>query len=194
MFVETVDQLVAEFQQRLGKSTNIPWGWLFTKLLALLTRYPSGITKAILLCELECAWKKIEKFQSKAAVHGTDSLRTIALTQQLSHEGILEVFLQNVHVVGGTNTKVGVIAETCDATGCFTLQMYLHKKIYDKVDQIMEHNFKLRFTGCRIFHGRNKHSMKLLPSDNFVVLVDQEATGRLFKDFPSLEGRVIFSY
>ena len=192
MFVKTVDQLVSECQRQFNTTVPIPWGWLFTHLVSLLSRYPSGVTKAILLCELESSWKRIEKLHSKST-GGMDILRRIVMSQQLSYEEVLEVFLHQVTIVGGTHTKLGVIAESCgdsiiNEDPIFTMQMYLHKKLYNEEGTIIAHNFKLRFTGCRLLQGQGNRSIKLLPSDNFIILVDQDASEKLFHSFPSLEG------
>lgn len=189
MFVETVDRLVLEFQQRLGTNTTVPWGWLFTNLLTLLSRYPTGVTKAILLAELESSWKKIEKFHSKGSLQGANSLRSIFVTKQLSPQAVFEVYLKEVAFVEGTSARIGVIGEESGSHGsCLTMEMYLHQKLYDEVDEIIAHNYKLRFTGCRLFEGRSKNSVKLLPSESFVILIDQDSTERLCERFLTLEG------
>jgi hypothetical protein len=187
MFVETIDKLLSEFQQRLGTKTSIPWGWFFTKLATLLSRYPTGVTKAIMFSELECAWRKIEKLQAKGGMHSADSLRSIVLSKHLSPQAVFEVFLKEVKIVEGTHTRIAVIEES-SAESSFSMEMYLHQKLYAEVDEIMANGSKLRFTGCRLFDGRRKKSLRLLPSGSFVVLVNDEHNENFCQNFASLEG------
>ena len=186
MFIETIDKLVSEFQQRLGTTISVPWGWFFTKLAALLTRYPTGVTKAIMFSELECAWRKIEKLQAKGGINSADSLRSIVLSKHLSPQAVFEVFLKEVNVVEGTHTRIAVVEENeSTAESSFTMEMYLHQKLYAEVDEIMANGYKLRFTGCQLFGGRRKKSLRLLPSESFVVLVNSE---NFCQNYASLEG------
>ncbi|XP_028402868.1 uncharacterized protein LOC114525665 [Dendronephthya gigantea] len=185
MFIETIDKLVSEFQQRLGTTTSIPWGWFFTKLVTLLSRYPTGVTKAIMLSELECSWRKIEKLQAKGGMNSADSLRSIVLSRHLSPQAVFEVFLKEVKNVEATQTRVAVLMEhETSSEHSFTMEMYLHQKLYGEVEQIMANGYKLRFTGCRLFDGRRNKSLKLLPSESFVVLVNDGA----IHNFTTLEG------
>ena len=187
MFIETIDKLVAEFQQRLGTKTSVPWGWFFAKLATLLTRYPTGVTKAIMFSELECSWRKIEKLQSKGGMNSADSLRSIALSKHHSPQAVFHVSFREVKTVEGTHTRIAVVEESNDESS-FTMEMYLHKKLYAEVDEIMANGFKLRFTGCRLFHGRRKKSLRLLPSESFVVLLNAEVVENFCQNMSSLEG------
>lgn len=189
MFITTINALLLEFQQRLGTNIAIPWGWLFTKLLSLLARYPTGVTKAILLAELESSWRKIEKHHSMGTSHDTyDVFSSISLTKQLSSQAVFEVYLQEVTFVEGTHTRIGVMRGSQSRGSCLTMEMYLHQKLYDIEDEIMAHNYKLRFTGCRLIESRGKKSTKLLPSESFIILIDQESMERLCQCFVTLEG------
>ena len=187
MFIETIDKLVAEFQQRLGTKISVPWGWFFTKLATLLTRYPTGVTKAIMFSELECSWRKIEKLQSKGGMNSADSLRSIVLSKHLSPQAVFHVSFKEVKTVEGTHTRIAVVEE-CNVESSFTMEMYLHKKLYAEVDEIMANDFKLRFTGCRLLHGRRTKLSRLLPSESFVVLVNAEAAENFCQNLSSLEG------
>jgi hypothetical protein len=187
MFIETIDKLVAEFQQRLDTKTSVPWGWIFTKVATLLTRYPTGVTKAIMFSELESAWKKIEKLQSKGGMNSADSLRSIVVSKHLSPQAVFEVCLKEVKTVEGTHTRIAVVEET-NGESSFTMEMYLHQKLYAEVDEVMANRYKLRFTGCRLFHGHGKKSSRLLPSESFVVLVNAEVAENFCQKFSSLEG------
>lgn len=185
MFIETINALVSEFQQRLGTQNSVPWGWFFTKLVRLLSRYPTGVTKAIMFSELECSWRRIEKLQAKGAMHSADSLRSLVLSKHLSPRAIFEVFLKEVKNVDETQTRIAVVEEQEVSSECrFTMEMYLHQKLYGEVEEIMAKSFKLRFTGCRLFDGRRKKSLRLFPSESFVVLVDDGA----IQKFATLEG------
>ena len=195
MFVEKIEELVCEFQQRLGTKAIIPWGWFFTKLATLLTRYPTGVTKAIMFSELECAWRKIEKLQAKGGVSSADSLRSIVLSKHLSPQAVFEVGLKEVKVVEGTHTRIAVVEEieSSNPDSRFTMDMYLHQKLYTEVDEIMANGYQLRFTGCRLFHSRKGRSLRLLPSENFAVLINAESVGRFSQNFASLEGTFLHS-
>lgn len=191
MFVSTIDNLVSEFQQRLRSKASVPWGWFFAKVATLLSRYPTGVTKAILFSELECAWRKIEKLLVKGGVNSTDSLRSIVLSKHLSPQIVFEVFVREVKIVAGTHTRVAVVGErqeyeSCLDEPCFTVEMYLHQKLYAKVDEIMACGYKLRFTGCRLCDSRRKKSLRLLPSESFVVIVNDDH--KVFQNVASLEG------
>ena len=190
MFVETIDKLISEFQQRLGSKSSIPWGWFFAKLARLLSRYPTGVTKAIMFSELECAWRKIEKLQTKGGTSSADSLRSIVLSKHLDPQAVFEVLLKEVKIVDGTHTQIAVVEdpESSGSDSSFTMEMYLHQKLYTEVDEIMAQGYKLRFTGCQLFDGRRKKSLRLLPSENFLVLVNAGAVESFGQNFASLEG------
>ena len=190
MFVETIDKLIAEFQQRLDTKTSIPWGWFFSKLASLLARYPTGITKAIMLAELECAWRKIEKLQTKGGISSADSLRSIVLSKHLDPQAVFEVLIKEVKVVEGTQTQIAVVddPEFSSSDFSFTIEMYLHQKLYAEVDEIMARGYNLKLTGCRSFNDHKKRLLRLLPSENFLVLVDARAVESFDQKFTMLEG------
>eukprot|EP00953_Heterococcus_sp_UTEX-ZZ885_P013890 7922-Heterococcus_DN1.PRE.6 len=47
-----------QLQALLPASTTVPWAWVARQLIETLRRFPAGVTEAVLLGELELAWRQ----------------------------------------------------------------------------------------------------------------------------------------
>ena len=190
MFEECVTSLRKYIQDRTNGKCVPPWNWLFVKLASLLSRYPSGITKAIILAEIQQSWNQRSQFQGrldgqKARKISVDS---VFESRHIGYESILEAAIENIETVPGTHTKIAILKDP--ARGKNTLGMYLHQKLYQLEESCMK-RLTLRFTSCRLIKGKGLslagHKVHLLPSENVVILCREDELPQLEK-FVSLEG------
>ena len=192
MFEERVTSLRKYIQERTNGKCVPPWNWLFIKLASLLSRYPSGITKAIILAEIQQSWNQHSQFHGrldgqKARKISVDS---VFESRHIGYESILEAAVDSIETVPGTHTKIAILRDPHDHKRKNSLGMYLHQKLY-QLQATSVKNLTLRFTSCRLIQGKSRFSagpkVHLLPSENAVILCREDELAR-FGKFSSLEG------
>lgn len=191
MFEECVTSLRKYIQDRTNRKCIPPWNWLFVKLASLLSRYPTGITKAIILAEIQQSWNQRSQYQGR--LDGQKSRKitvdSVFESRHIGYESILEAVVESIETVPGTHTKIAILRDPCK--GRHTLGMYLHQKLYQLQAATSVEKRTLRFTSCRLIQGKSLscagHKVHLLPSENVVILC-QEAELARFEKFCSLEG------
>ena len=190
MFEECVTSLRKHIQERTNGKCVPPWNWLFIKLASLLSRYPSGITKAIILAEIQQSWNQRSQFhgrldEQKARKISVDS---VFESRHIGYESILEAAVDSIETVPGTHTKIAVLKDPHKRKN--TLGMYLHQKLY-QLQATAVKNLTLRFTSCRLIQGKSTSytgpKVHLLPSENVVILCREDELAR-FGKFSSLDG------
>ena len=190
MFEECVTSLRKYIQERTNGKCVPPWNWLFIKLASLLSRYPSGITKAIILAEIQQSWNQRSQFhgrldEQKARKISVDS---VFESRHIGYESILEAAVDSIETVPGTHTKIAVLKDPHKRKN--TLGMYLHQKLY-QLQATAVKNLTLRFTSCRLIQGKSTSytgpKVHLLPSENVVILCRGDELAR-FGKFLSLDG------
>ena len=190
MFEECVTSLRKYVQERTNGKCVPPWNWLFIKLASLLSRYPSGVTKAIILAEIQQSWNLHSQFQGRLDGQQARkvSVDSVFESRHIGYESILEAVVDSIETVPGTHTKIAVLRDPHKRKN--TLGMYLHQKLY-QLQATSVKNLTLRFTSCRLIQGKSRSSagpkVHLLPSENVVILCREDELAR-FEKFSSLEG------
>ena len=190
MFEECVTSLRKYIQERTNGKCVPPWNWLFVKLASLLSRYPSGITRAIILAEIQQSWNQHSQFQGRLDGQKSRkvSVDSVFESRHIGYESILEAVVESIETVPGTHTKIANLRDPSKRKN--TLGMYLHQKLY-QLQAICVKNLTLRFTSCRLIQGKSLSSTgpkaHLLPSENVVILCREDELAR-FGKFSSLEG------
>ncbi|KAL9957918.1 hypothetical protein ACROYT_G034874 [Oculina patagonica] len=190
MFEECVTSLRKYIQERTNGKCVPPWNWLFVKLASLLSRYPSGITKAIILAEIQQSWNQHSQFQGRLDGQKSRkvSVDSVFESRHIGYESILEAVVESIETVPGTHTKIAMLRDPSKRKN--TLGMYLHQKLY-QLQATSVKNLTLRFTSCRLIQGKSLSSagpkVHLLPSENVVILCREDELAR-FGKFSSLEG------
>lgn len=130
MFEECVTSLRNYIQDRTNGKCIPPWNWLFIKLASLLSRYPSGITKAIILAEIQQSWNQHSQFQGLLEEQRARkvSVDSVFESRRIGYESILEAAVENIETVPDTHTKIAILRDS--TRGRNTLGMYLHQKLY----------------------------------------------------------------
>ncbi|XP_064396371.1 uncharacterized protein LOC135343300 isoform X2 [Halichondria panicea] len=164
-FLKLVDSLQTKLQQYTA--IKLSWSWICLKLLKLLSNYPSGVTKAIILSELH---NEAEKTGGKLTTHSHSctscAVGDILESKSVAYESVLETAVSTVYTVPNTTTKVIQLG----SEGKGHLEMYLHKKFYHILDVLTTHT--LRLTCCRLVSRTSpKSKLHLLPTEHLAVLL-----------------------
>ncbi|KAH7424629.1 hypothetical protein KP509_11G016700 [Ceratopteris richardii] len=183
-----------------NETSGPSWGWVCSRILACLQAYSSGVTPAILLSDLLKAWierSRIENASNHKEIDGYNSpglasykrkkqLRTRlsnVVTIDSIHEkrfitldAVLEVVILNIQILPGTSSYILTLG---DAWSTNTIDMYLHRKFYDLIDEqrgVLKNGRELRLTGCRLRTAvvAGSSRTRLLPTEYLVVLLDEE--------------------
>lgn len=189
MFAEKIDELRSFIINQTNRRCMPNWNWLCVKLASLLSKYPSGITKTIILAEVQNSWSNVNQLQgyNESFKKRKVSLDTVIDSRHIGQGSIIEVKVDAIKSVPGTHTKLAVL-KNCGQTskeGRNSIEMYLHQKLYEIEDVMLKNT--LRFTGCRLWKGGNVHSPRLLPSVNVVILLESRQNAWVDKEFSSLQ-------
>ncbi|CAM6095220.1 unnamed protein product [Calypogeia fissa] len=203
-FVETARRMLYEsFQKELQEDTQInqpSWSWVCSRLLSCCKAYPGGVTSAILLSDLYESWLervRIERCVRFTGRSGSDSrnndgyqlrkqkqplgtkvtsIDSILESKFVAMDAVLDVVILDVQILPGTTTCLLTLG---DAWSFNTIEMYLHSKFYDLVDDkegLLKKAREIRLTGCRLNNAPNWGSVppRLLPTELLVVVLDDE--------------------
>ncbi|CAN0298610.1 unnamed protein product [Discosporangium mesarthrocarpum] len=113
-----------EGNSRSGEGSSVvPWAWVCKALINTVQRYPSGLTEAVVMAELESMWR-----QNAKGVHAPGKLQGYLDAQYAPLSDVVEVVVQRcsdelVNRGGGGTTKAG---KGNKAVVC--MDMYLHQK------------------------------------------------------------------
>ena len=166
MFVRKISELRDHIQQRTNGKCHPHWNWLCVKLLSILAKYPSGVSRAIILAEIQQSWSQFH--QSRGSQQQRElTVSGICQSRQVGRQSVLEAVVDNVQTVEGTHTKIAVLR---DDGYNQTLDMYLHQKLYE---QPLAQR-KLKFTGCRLLQGTRNERICLLPTENVAIIADSD--------------------
>ena len=189
MFEQCVTSLRSYIHDRTNGKCFPPWNWLFVKLASLLSRYPSGITKAIILAEIQQSWNQFSQFQGRLEDQKARkiSVDSVFESRHIGYESILEARVESIETASGTHTNVAILR---DQKGKNSLGMYMHQKLCQLQAAYIK-NHTLRFTSCRLIQGKGLsfggHKVHLLPSENMVILCGEDELVRLEK-FGTFQG------
>ena len=190
MFEQCVNSLRNYIQDRTNGKCLPPWNWLFIKLVSLLSRYPSGITKAIILAEIQQSWNQFSQFQGRLEGQKARKITVDSVfeSRHIGYESILEATVQSIETIPSTHTNIAILRDP--AKGKNSLGMYMHQKLC-QVPATDIRNHTLRFTSCRLIQGKGLsyagHKVHLLPSENVVILCRDDDLSR-FENFGSFQG------
>lgn len=176
-----MDELRFYLKSRTNNKCCPPWSWLAVKLAALLSKYPSGVTKAIILAEIQQSWSNFSlnqgRFESSRKRKMT--VDSICDSKHCAQEAILEARIECVENIPGTHTKVVSLRDGIG--GRYSLDMYLHQKFYQVERALLK--YKMRFTSVRLLQSSVNQKLRLLPSENAVIVLGDGDIGIAEEDF-----------
>lgn len=187
MFEESVTSLRNYIKDRTNGKCFPTWNWLFVRLVSLLSRYPSGITKAIILAEIQQSWNQFSQFQGRFEEQKARKVSVDSVTESrhIGYESILEATVEKIETVPGTHTNIAILR---DRKGRNTLGMYMHQKLCLLKEELIK-KLTLRFTSCRLVQGKGLsfagHKVHLLPSENVVILCEEQDWEKFDNNFGS---------
>ncbi|CAM9247462.1 unnamed protein product [Laminaria digitata] len=140
------------------KGLRVPWSWVCRSIIETVQRYPSGLTKAVILAELELLWRRDVR---GAFVPG--KLRAYLDAQYAPLSDVIQAC-----VVGHSDQLVTLVEDHSRAVSCeqspTMVDMYLHQNFKScfRFAQNAGHDLlasgrKLRLTGCRMLTGAAVH-------------------------------------
>lgn len=188
MFAEKIDELRSFIITQTNHRCVPHWNWLCVKLVSLLSKYPLGITKTIILAEVQNSWATVNQLQgyNETFKKRKVNLDSVIEGRRIAYDSIIEVKVDAIKIVPGTHTKLAVLKDFGGKdVGKNSIEMYLHQKLYEIEGVILKN--KLRFTGCRLWKSGNSQQPRLLPSVNVVILLESSASSWVDQEFKSLE-------
>ncbi|RKP40198.1 hypothetical protein BJ085DRAFT_37628 [Dimargaris cristalligena] len=143
-----------------------PWGWLATTLLDILDEYPSGLTFAIIVAELNSRWS-----ESKDNLEADASKKFTAMAALIdghsTSQSLFEMSVVDAHLLPNTQVWFLRLQETDSAHS--VIQAYLHQKFYVLTTAAGFHLLtrwlprRIRFTGARVVQNADQ-LYRLLPT------------------------------
>ncbi|KAJ2873638.1 hypothetical protein GGH93_003077 [Coemansia aciculifera] len=197
-FGQTLNELRAELANCIGadKVEGIPWSWVATAVSRILSDHSSGVSRAVVLAELESAWHQYtssEEQDSAAqrtlggffhrgntapALTTLFELRIVAL-EQLAHTSIWMWRLS-----GSDSAPKGMRPPRHSASK--QMSAFVHQRFYPMIESAEFEGFfdgnralylaGLRGTAC-------EEELKLLPTTAAVFVLQVERDARLMRDF-----------
>lgn len=202
-FVESARLMLVEQEMRgrAEEEVSMPsWSWVCCRILGCLKAYSSGVTPAILLSDLLKAWlesSRVERGRNRKenSVYNSPGLALYKKQRQLrtklskivtidsihekrfiSLDAVLEVVIIDVQLLSGTSSYILTLG---DAWSTCNIDLYLHRKFYDLIDEqrgVLRKGRELRLTGCRLRTAvvAGSSQTRLLPTEYLVVILDEE--------------------
>ena len=186
MFAKAIDELRIYLKSRTNGKCYPIWSWLAVKLASLVSKYPSGVTKAIILAEIQQSWNNFSLYHGRfnSSRRWKTAVDSICESKHCAQESILEARIDYVESIPGTHTKVASLRDGTD--GKYSLDMYLHQKFYQNENALLKH--KMRFTGVRLLQSSVNKKLRLLPSENAVIVLKNEDMASAEEHFATMEG------
>ncbi|ELR13957.1 uncharacterized protein ACA1_365050 [Acanthamoeba castellanii str. Neff] len=151
---------VAASQNVSNALDRVPWNWVCLNLVSLLERYPSGVTMAIVLSDLQNLWDETSIEWRYGISRRLESIDKIKATKKVGLTAILEASIAEAKQTPGTQTSAGRAQQE-------KIEWYLHQKFYPLVAKgLFTERRTLRLTGCQLV----VRDLRLLPTE-FAVLV-----------------------
>lgn len=174
-------------QERLRHSTKpderiVPWVWVASKLADVLSEFPSGVTKSVIMSELELHWNLRRSLNSTSTSSKFAGLASIWSQSASSKEGIMmEATVKDFKQLPDTKN---ILLTICDlqmqeSTGEIlgpSFQMFLHHKFHEFTTESCElrellSNRGIRFSLDGISEFGNRQ--RVMPTENMVFLLDE---------------------
>ncbi|KAJ3151809.1 hypothetical protein HDU89_001858 [Geranomyces variabilis] len=143
------------------------WNWTARKLATLLIEYPSGLTKAVVHCELEIAW---DEYLGRIRRGMLKSMDAVLDGKPISSASLFEAPVEEVKLLPGT-TRTYILSL---ATSTRHVDMYLHQKfsfLAEEYSYLLRQMRLIRIAALRSAttpEGRTR----LLPTEHMLILLD----------------------
>ncbi|KAJ2735890.1 hypothetical protein IW152_001188 [Coemansia sp. BCRC 34962] len=200
-FEQTLNELQAELATCIqSDKESIPWSWLATAVSLILSDHSSGVSRPVVLAELEYAWHRYSSSEEQdSAVQRTlggfflrgntvpgpaalFELRIIAL-EQLAHTSIWMWRLS-----GSDSAPKGMKPPRSSSTK--QMSAFVHQRFYPMIESAEFEGF---FAGKRALYLTglcgtvSEEELKLLPTTAAVFVLELERDARLMGDFFGVE-------
>eukprot|EP01083_Nonionella_stella_P209123 758335_1 len=175
---------------------SLPWSWTFLEITKLLSRYPSGLSEAIVGTELQNEWSQCRgtgwRDRGESGL-GKGALALSAILQQrrVQDTDRLESTLTTVYFKPQTTTCMFTLSQShSDKSSSVEgrkpahLHCYLHKR-FDRVmgidgsvegesnPSLLSSGRTVRLTGCKLFHS--KKGLILLPTELVIPVLSEKS-------------------
>ncbi|KAJ3413786.1 hypothetical protein HDV05_007537 [Chytridiales sp. JEL 0842] len=151
----------------------VSWNWAATKLLDLLSQFPSGVTDSIALSELEVMWDEARDKFSKGTSKRIESFDGARFGESVSRAKVYEATAKNARMIPNTGTYL-LSFEDGDS-GSTVVDMYLHHKFYFLASLPQHPNFfnqrVIRMTGTTT--TPSSIPKKLLPTELMLPMLSE---------------------
>ncbi len=204
-FAKAVDDILRslrEYKQPLvdDEESSLSWNNICKDLLHILRKYPTGVTKSIILSELLVSSKLRPTFErslesrsgkprDRNGIVRNNRILEILETKQVDFNSVLECIIKESVSLPGSETLILKLADSkcLNDSDAKCIEMYLHQKIKCCGDVFKTH--PLLMTGLRLHKVQNKGLHRLLPSEYVVPVLNRKADRDFIKSrFSTLEG------
>ncbi|KAI9098600.1 hypothetical protein DFS34DRAFT_79113 [Phlyctochytrium arcticum] len=154
-------------------NNEITWNWVAANLLQLVAQYPSGLTEAIILSELEGQNTQEERQYSRAGSgRKLNNLDALTDGKIVPPEAVFETCVSKVYTLPGASTPVLTLTAV---EGGRSVDMYLHQKFWSLREEpgILKQNRILRMTGTRCVTTPTG-GIRLLPSEYMAYVLSEK--------------------
>jgi hypothetical protein len=130
----------------------VPWSWLVKNVVLLLEKYPSGLTKPVILSELQQMWDEVSIEWQRGTSRKSQTINSIYDTLTLQTDAILELWITSVKQLPGTKTTW--IATLSDRVSEHQIAWYIHRRFFPLITNsspLFKPGRLLRMTNCKLF-------------------------------------------
>eukprot|EP01122_Echinamoeba_exundans_P001737 TRINITY_DN11741_c0_g1_i1.p1 TRINITY_DN11741_c0_g1~~TRINITY_DN11741_c0_g1_i1.p1 ORF type:complete len:776 (-),score=82.60 TRINITY_DN11741_c0_g1_i1:147-2474(-) len=158
----------------------VPWGWCCNELFKLFQEYPSGLTWAIILSELQLKWNDAAaqwRRNTETKKHIIDAIYEIG---SIDPQQVLELTIEKVSLL--PNTKKTHIATLTDGCSNRRLDWMIPEKYMAYTEAglrkgVIRPPSKLLLTACTLLQPRSEaDNLRIITHAAIVVPLKQEAT------------------
>jgi len=175
----------------------VPWSWLVKNVVLLLEKYPSGLTKPVILSELQQMWDEVSIEWQRGTSRKSQTINSIYDTLTLQTDAILELWITSVKQLPGTKTTW--IATLSDRVSEHQIAWYIHRRFFPLITNsspLFKPGRLLRMTNCKLFDtSLSVDELSMLPTEHLVIILESHEMSLLPIDtFPKTPQDVIDTF
>ncbi|KAJ1649835.1 hypothetical protein IWQ61_009198 [Dispira simplex] len=181
-FATWVDKLIqtlaiGRYSAANGSLRTLAWGWTATTLLDLMDEYPSGLTRPIILAELESRWEEALEDLTGATLSKKYSSLAGLLDGLTTQHSLFDVTICRVGKLPQTQVWMLTFQESHSNT---SVEAYLHQKFYFLAESSGHHQIllqtprQIRFSGAQVVRKAGQIS-RLLPTPLMLFELSEHA-------------------
>jgi len=195
MLFDAVDAIVEAYTARkenrkrkfgsnaTSPSDVLPWSWVAQTLIALLLRFPRGVTKTIINSEIFTQWDE-HKQAWQSGSGKVWSIHELKTSKRIPSSAVVEAVVKGVMSIPGTETQLVELSDPPDPEAPEkpreSIEWYLHGKFSSLCSKsktsgaCLSEGRVIRLVGCRTVRsvGGDISAVRLLPNELAAIVLD----------------------